>query len=337
VQTNGSIRSSVCTSALGIYLLSSDGLLYRINKDSGKVLGSYKTMTGYIGDRQNDFADYYTSSPVIVDSSIYFGCGDDIFAISMKSGELLWTYKTGGSVHTTPAISNNRLYAGSFDGHLYAINIKTGTLEWKFKSTGNYIFPKGEFMGNPVVASGMVFSGARDFNFYAVDQRGGYANWMKQFPQGWALPVTANDSILYVGTSDDRALYAYNIISGKEMWKTQAGFNILGGCAFGKTTGYFATLSGKVIGIDLKTGKIIWTIESESYKKNHLTYLNPDDSYRNDVGKLIKTPLDMLEMYRQLGGVFGKPAAAGDQMIVAGYDGWIYCYSKSPEPDKTKN
>ena len=325
--TGGAVRSSVCVAQQRLYLLSSDGLLYRMEKDSGRVDGLYQTMTGYIGDRQHDYADYFSSTPVIADSNIYFGSGDYIYSISINDGYLQWTYKTGDLVHTTPAISRNMLYAGSYDGHLYAIDRHTGTLVWKFKTTGKFSFPKGEVTGNPVVAGGIVFAGARDYNLYALDVRGGFANWTKQFQYGWALPVTANDSVIYVGTSDDRTLFAFDIRTGREVWTAPAGFNIFGGCAIGKDIGYFCTLAGKMNGIDLKTGKIIWTIELESYKKNHLSWLKEDDSYRDDIGKLIKTPLDMLVMYGQLGGVFGKPAISGDRIVVAGYDGWVYCFS----------
>jgi outer membrane protein assembly factor BamB len=331
LSTGGAIRSSVCIVEKSLFLLSSDGRLYNMEKDSGRVYGFFQTMNGAMADRQHDYADYFTSTPVIEDSTIYFGSGENIYAISINSGHLQWTYKTGDLVHTRPVIDRGRLYAGSFDGNLYAIDIKTGNLTWKFKSTGNYSFPKGEVMGNPVVAAGMVFAGARDFNLYAIDVRGGFCNWMKQFPLGWALPVTANDSVIYVGTSDDRTIYALNIRSGKEVWKTEAGFNVFGGCSFGTTMGYFGTLAGKVHGIDLTTGKIKWTIELDSYKANHLTWLKPDDTYRDDIGKLIKTPLDMLKMYEQLGGIFTTPAAEGDIFVVAGYDGWIYCFSGSPK------
>jgi eukaryotic-like serine/threonine-protein kinase len=330
--TGGAIRSSVCVIQQGMFLLSSDGLLYWMEKDSGRVNGFFQTMNGYIGDRQQDYADYYNSTPVIVDSAIYFGSGEYIYSISINTGNLLWAYKAGDLVHTRPAISKDRLFAGSFDGNLYAIDIKTGNLVWKFKTTGKNSFPKGEVTGNPVVAGGMVIAGARDYNLYALDVRGGFTNWMKQFPSGWALPVTLNDSVIYVGTSDDRTLFAYDLHTGGEVWRADAGFNVFGGCAIGGKMGYFGTLAGKVHGIDLTTGKVAWTIKLDSYKSNHLSWLKADDTYRADITKLIRTPLDVLAMYRDLGGVFGTPALDIEHIVVAGYDGWVYCYSAGGKP-----
>lgn len=325
--TGGAIRSSVCIDQNRLYLLNSDGLLYRVSQDSGKVDGFFQTMNGYMGERQYDHADYFNSTPVIVDSTIYFGAGEYIYALSITDGYLRWTYKTGDLVHTKPAIHNGWLYAGSFDGNLYALDVRTGNLKWKFKTTGKYSFPKGEVMGNPVVAGGMVFVGARDYNLYAIDVRGGYCNWMKSFPNGWALPVTVNDSVIYVGTSDDRTMFALDIRSGGEVWKTNAWFNLIGGCAIGSQVGYFGNLAGKVYSINLTHGEINWTIELESYKENHLKWLIPNDNYRDDINKLIRSPLDIHKMYRELGGIFGTPAIEGLNLVVAGYDGWIYCFS----------
>ncbi len=326
-QTRGPIRSSVCVAPNGLFLIGSDGFLFKLDKDSGKVLGYYQTMNGYMGDLQQDFADYFTSTPVIKDSTIYFASGDYIYAVSTTKGYLNWTFKAGGVVHTRPAIAQNWLYAGSFDGNLYAIDIRTGNLAWKFKTTGKYSFPKGEVTGSPVVAGGMVFAGARDNNLYAVDMRGGYCNWMKQFPAGWALPITVNDSVIYVGTSDDRSFFAFDIRTGTQLWRAPLGFNIFGGCAIGKKMGYVATLAGKVHGVDLTTGEIAWTIELDSYIANHLKWLKKNDTYRADISKLIGTPSDMLVMYGQLGGIFGTPAVDIDHLVVAGYDGWVYCFS----------
>jgi outer membrane protein assembly factor BamB len=327
--TLGAIRSSVCTLPKRLFLLSTDGILYRMEKDSGKVDGYFQTITGFMGDRQHDFADYFSSTPVIQDSTIYFGVGEYIYAISITNGYSQWTFKTGDAVHSTPAISNGKLYVGSFDGHLYSIDIKTGNLVWKFKTTGNYGFPKGEVSGNPVVIGGNVFVGTRDYNLYAVDVRGGFSNWLKQFPLGWGLPVTANDSVIYVGTSDDRVLMALDNRTGMEYWKIDAGFNVLGGMAIGSEMGYFGTLAGKLKGIDLRTGKVKWTIELDSYLANRTKWLKEKDAFRSDIGQLVRTPLDMLRMYKDLGGIFSKPATFENKIVVAGYDGWIYCFSGS--------
>ncbi len=331
-RTGAPVRSSVCHAFGYLFLLSGDGILYTMSRDSGRIMGYFRTLTGFMGERQNDYADYYQSTPVIEDTTIYFGSGGYLFAVYLTNGQLKWKYQTGDVIHSKPVVYKGKVYAGSFDGNLYSIDTRTGNLVWKFKTTGHSFFPKGEVMGNPVVAGGMVFVGARDYNFYAVDMMGGHCNWLKQFPLGWALPVTYNDSVLYVGSSDDHQLFALDVRSGKEIWNLDAGFNLMSGVAVGNKIGYIATLAGKVYGIDLTMGTVKWSLELDGYKANHLTWFNKDDAFRDDIGKLISTPMDILKMYRELGGVFGTPVLSGDRLVVAGYDGWVYCFSGGIKP-----
>ena len=56
-------------------------------------------------------------------------------------GGVRWRVRTGGTVHSTPAVTGDRVYAGSGDGFLYAINRNDGTVAWRFDA------------GNPVHAS----------------------------------------------------------------------------------------------------------------------------------------------------------------------------------------
>ncbi len=325
--TSGPLRSSVCISPERLYQLSTDGVLYRVTKDSGQVDGFFQTSSGYMGDHQNDFSDFFTSAPIIIDSVIYFGCGKRIYAVSIRSGLIRWIFKTDGPVHTRPVYLNGWLYAGSFDGNLYCLNALSGTLLWKFKTTGNHAFPDGEIAGNPVAAAGMIIFGARDYSLYAVDVRTGTCNWHRQFPYGWSLPVTVNDSVLYVGTSDDRTLFALDIRTGAEVWKRKTGFNVLGGVAVNGLSGYFGTLAGKIIALDLTNGTPIWYTDLDSYSANYSNWMKDGGAFRDDIGKIIRTPLDMIRMYEDLGGVFCTPSLVEDKLIVAGYDGWVYCLS----------
>lgn len=327
--TYGKIRSTVCLDGDKLYLLSGDGNLYCINKNSGQEIWHFRTATGYMGDRTNDWADYYHSSPVIYNGIVYFGSGDGhVYAVKSTTGEFLWSFETGGVVHTVPFLQREKLFIGSFDGHLYALNNQTGQLIWKFKSTGQLYFPKGEVMGNPVAAGNIVFAGARDFNFYAIDVNGGYCRWMKTFPRGWALPVTPNDSVIYLGTSDDRELLALDARTGNVLWKSDAKFNIFGGLARSSSMGYFGTLMGKLQGIDLKTGAVKWTFSVGGYDTNRRLYFKEDDSYRDDIGTILGTGDNVLQMYYNLGAIFSTPAVTDDAIYLTSADGHLYCLKR---------
>jgi eukaryotic-like serine/threonine-protein kinase len=324
-RTNGEIRSSVSINSNSIYLSGGDGVLYCLDKNTGKVNWQFRTLGGLLGERKYDFADYFYSTPVLYQNKLFFGAGDGrVYAINPDSGKLIWSYQANDIVHTTPAFSDNKLFVGSFDGHLYALNTNDGSLLWKFKSVGHRYFPKGEMMGSPVVANNLVLIGSRDYNLYALDVNQGYCHWNKQFPFGWAMALTPNDSIVYVGTSDDRLIAAIDVASGVTRWSTPTQFNIFGPAAITSTKGYVGTLMGKVFCIDLKTGKTEWIFVTERYTQNKSKYFKDDDSFRDDIGKLIKSPIDFIQMEYNVGAFFSTPSIAGTLLITSSADGNVY-------------
>src|SRR5687768_9398313 len=206
-KTAGQVGSTAAINGDNIYFFSSDSRLYCLNKSNGKPIWQFKTFSGALPDRRYDWPDYYQSSPTIDNNVVYFGAGDGrVYAVDTQRGKLIWSYQTGDVVHSKPAVHGKKLVVGSFDGNMYCLDKENGSLIWQFKTTGHRYFPRGEINGSPVIHRDKVIFGARDYNLYALDLEAGYCHWMKTFPQGWALPVTANDSVLYVGTSDDRML-----------------------------------------------------------------------------------------------------------------------------------
>jgi outer membrane protein assembly factor BamB len=55
-------------------------------------------------------------------------------ALNAASGKSVWENFTAGPVYYPPAISLDRLFAGSADGKVYAFEAKTGRLLWTFRS-----------------------------------------------------------------------------------------------------------------------------------------------------------------------------------------------------------
>jgi outer membrane protein assembly factor BamB len=327
LKTNGEIRSTVCVANGKVYLLGGNGVLSCFDKQSGKVEWRmvFDNTALFLGERRYDFADYYHSSPIVDDNVVYFGSGNGrIKAVSAVNGEPMWTFTADDIVHNTPVIVKDLLYVGSFDGNMYAINKKTGALEWKFKTVGQQFFPDGEVQGSPAAGHGSIFFGGRDYNVYAVDARGGYARWNRKFNGGWALSNTVIDTVLYVGTSDDRLLLALDARTGRELWKQDVKFNIFGNCASTASLVYVGTIWGKLHAVDRKTGVIKWSFATDGYTANHLKYFKPDDTYRDDIGSVLKAAPNWIAAEYSMGGIFSTPAISGDMMVITTTEGVVY-------------
>lgn len=322
LKTGGEIRSTPLVHGGVVYANTGDGRLRAVDASSGLPKWEFETD----GERKYDFADYYQSSPVVDGDRIYFGSGDGcVYALRVTDGTLIWKHQTGDVVHATPAFDSARVYVGSFDGYFHAIERNTGELAWKFKSVGHYYFPKGEFQGSPVVHGSLVYVGARDFNLYALNREKGFCHWNKAFSRGWALANTVHDTILYIGTSDDRLLIAARPSSGREYWKTNLNFNIFGKIAVTDTIGYVGTLMGKLFGIDVRTGTVVSTFVTDGYEANHLKYFKPDDSFRDDIFEIVKSDEAFIDVEYEMGAIFSTPAISGELLIVTSADGTIYC------------
>lgn len=324
-KTSGQIRSNACIGDQCLYINGGDGKIYALDRTSGKLIWFFQTE----GELKYDFADYFHSTPVLEKGILYFGSGDgNLYAIDSGTGTKVWAFKAGGIIHTTPAIDNKKIFFGSFDGFVYALDLDKGDLVWKFKTVGHRYFPKGEVQGSPSIFNGMIFIGARDYNVYALDQAKGYCLWNKAFTRGWGLANNVHDSVLYIGSADERALIAADPETGRELWNKKMEFLVFGNNAYSTNMMYVGTTIGKLHGIRLDTGDKVWSFETESYRNSRFKYFKQDDSYRDDIYSIIKSNEQFLEVECELGGIFSTPVIKDNLIIFTSTNGTIYCLKR---------
>ncbi len=324
-KTGGEIRSNVCIDGDFLYLNGGDRIIYKLEKPTGKTVWKFETK----GEKKVDFADYFQSTPVLQNQVIYFGSGaGNFYAVDAKKGNEIWKFKTGNAIHSKPAIANGKVFFGSFDGYVYALNLQKGKLIWKFKTVAHKYFPTGDVMGSPTVYNDLVFIGARDYNFYALDQEKGFCHWNKAFFRGWALNSSISDSVLYIGSADERVLIGADPETGAEYWRTNMEFLVFGNNAYSETLLYVGTTNGKLQAFSKLTGKYMWSFETESYKKNRLKYFKTDDTYRDDIYSIIKSNEQFLEVECELGGIFSTPVIHGNCLIFTSTNGILYCLER---------
>jgi outer membrane protein assembly factor BamB len=124
----------------------------------------------------------------------------------------VWSYATGGSVNSTPAVVNGVLCVGSDDGKIYGLNASTGAPLWSH-ATG------GPVKSSPAVSGGKVYVGSDDNKFYALNAATGAAAW--SFTTGDKVrssPLVVGNSVVF-GSNDDK-LYCVNATTGGEIWNS---------------------------------------------------------------------------------------------------------------------
>lgn len=104
---------SLAVTSNAIYLPSSKGVVYSLDKKSGNPAWSHKLEKGV------------PSSVIAVDRYILFGVSTNgVKAIDMEKGEEVWRYAPGSGVYGGLTYSNGNLYFLSNGGFIYAIPCK---------------------------------------------------------------------------------------------------------------------------------------------------------------------------------------------------------------------
>jgi len=178
------------------YIPGYNGRLYRVNVVTG---GTPQSVAVGSGKPQP-----IVGGVAVADGKVFVGSVDGRLYAFDASLERLWDFKTGDVIWSTPVVSGNTVYIGSFDKNIYAIDIATGNKKWSYAL-------QGAVMAAPVVSGGMVYVASLDRHIYAFDAESGMLVW--QFPaEGaanapsnwfWATPVLV-DGKLYAPNTDGR-------------------------------------------------------------------------------------------------------------------------------------
>lgn len=152
-----------------VYIGANNGLFYALDGKTGEVRWAFPTLF----DR---FA-IYSTAVVDKEGRVYVGAKDGYLYVLKAPkegilGEVVWTFRIGSGVETSPAIAEDgTVYIGADDWKLHAIapprKGKEGRLLWSFQT-------KGTLISSPVIGPDRtLFEGSMDGNLYAFGPKSG--------------------------------------------------------------------------------------------------------------------------------------------------------------------
>jgi len=98
----------------------------------------------------------------VVGDRVYFGASDhQLHCRHAQTGELLWTFFTGGPIRLAPTVADGRVYFGSDDGFAYCLNADDGGLVWKqhIAPLDEWLIARGVMISRRPVRTGVVVDG----------------------------------------------------------------------------------------------------------------------------------------------------------------------------------
>jgi outer membrane protein assembly factor BamB len=203
------------------------------------------------------------SSPAVAEGIVYVGSYDDsLYVFDAKSGKLLWKYETENDISSSPAVAEGIVYVGSADNHLYALDAKSGKLLWKYET-------ENDISSSPAVAEGIVYVGSYDDSLYVFDAKSGKLLWKYETESDIRSSPAVAERIVYVGSADNH-LYALDAKSGKLLWKYETGDDVFSSPAVAEGTVYVGSADNHLYALDAKSGKLLW-----KYRTRHDVFSSP--------------------------------------------------------------
>ena len=118
----------------------------------------------------------FFASPTVSGDTCFCGSRDGhLYAVTARTGELLWRFQTGDEGNLSNAVENGLVFTGSNrDGCLWAIHSAKGTQNWVFQTLG-------PVFATPLVIEDKVLIGSSDCHLYAVKLDSGELIWKQAF------------------------------------------------------------------------------------------------------------------------------------------------------------
>jgi len=185
VDVGSPVSTAPCVSGSTAMVGTYGGQLHGINIGDGDLEWTYPNPA-------EPALDPILTTPVTNSGLVYFG-SDGLYCLEVRNGLLAWSHETGDTVRGTPAIVENYLIFGSYDGLVRCLDKNTGRVVWRFSADT-------VFRSSVTIDYDKAFIGGRDGKLYA---RSILNNKAPVITAPYNLVTEAHDSILFEITAID--------------------------------------------------------------------------------------------------------------------------------------
>ncbi|MFI3295678.1 MAG: PQQ-binding-like beta-propeller repeat protein, partial [Rikenellaceae bacterium] len=168
-------------------------------------------------------SNFYMSSPLIADGSIYTATLDEDFigrayivSMDAKSGEINWKTSVESSIRNTITTAQGKLFAQDVRGNLYALDCKSGEILW----TKELKWGAAPALNVGLVSDETTLYAGTGAALCAIDIASGKTLWEDgQWGAGEGCTVTLSlEGGVLIGGAHWGAIYANDAKTGKRLW-----------------------------------------------------------------------------------------------------------------------
>ncbi|WNW13668.1 outer membrane protein assembly factor BamB [Pseudomonas sp. DTU_2021_1001937_2_SI_NGA_ILE_001] len=225
-----------------------------------------------VGDGQGK--TYNMLVPAIDGDRIYAAdVTGEIVALDRMTGETLWKKDLDLPVSGAVGVGYGLLTIGTLKGEVVALDSSTGDEKWRARVTSEVLAPPAN-NGDVVVVQ------TQDDRVIGLDAYTGSQRWIYESTpavltlRGTGAPIVTN-RLAVAGLSTGKVV-ALDISNGVPVWEQRVAIpqgrselervvDIDGGLLLSGGTLYVASYQGRVAGLDLQSGRVLWQRDASSY------------------------------------------------------------------------
>lgn len=208
--------------------------------------------------------DEVKSSPVIVKNRVYVGSSDKhLYAIDVQTGKQVWSNLLDDGIEASPTVVDNVVYIGTLNGTLYALDSESGAEHWKF-STGDKIIGGANWFKDE--GRLYILIGSYDAILYCVNAKDGETVWTYE-TGNYINGSPAVDGEYCVFGGCDAVIHIISTSDGNKTGEIDTGAYIAASAAIQGDYVYIGNYDGELLKASLATHKVIWryTIDNDPF------------------------------------------------------------------------
>ncbi len=231
-----------------------------------------KLWSAGVGDGQGD--GLYRLQPVINGDVIYAASADgELKAFSRDRGKTLWKTDLDTPISGGVGVYEDALFLGTSDGFVLKVDANSGDLQWSTRL-------RGEVLSPPQGNSSVVVAQTYDGKLQGLDFTSGEILWTydSNVPvltvRGTSVPILRNN-VVYAGFANGRVL-AFDALTGSIAWEVRVAISqgrseierivdVDGTMELAGNELYAASYQGRVVAIDVVSGRKMWQQDVSSF------------------------------------------------------------------------
>lgn len=259
-----------------------------------------------------------------------------VVAVNAESGRIERSFDTDLSISAGPSVQGGLIMLGTFDGDLVVLDADSGEIRWRARLSS-------EIMSYPVLHDGIIIARCIDGRVFGIDRHDGTRQWIhdRGVPlltlRGTSDPLVRAGQV-FIGY-DDGMVSALRVSDGNLLWEQRVSApegrtelerlaDIDGPMVIVGSELYVVTYHGRMAGMALESGRILWVKDVASHSGLSLRRIQLAVSDAEDAVWMIDRRngstlwRDDQLTRRQL----TRPVFLGNLLAVADFDGYLHFY-----------